>query len=274
MNIWLLARKEIGDLYRDGRLRYVVLLLMLFVGGSGYAIGREIAGDASPAVVTGVLVETTLPIALLLVPGIGIVFGYEAITKPRAEGQLTLLLAQPHSRFGVVAGILLGRWLAIAVAILAGFLVAVGVLLATGGGVELGMTASYVGFVIGLGWLYLSIGICLSALTKSTTFAAVGAFATLLISLLWFYIDPAIGRVSPALHDALGPDMLAYLIYLSPVYAWFSVLETVLLGSLESGSPFGQFLPSVPLGYTAAVLASWFVVSFGVAVVAFGRAEL
>jgi ABC-2 type transport system permease protein len=112
-----IAAKELAD--HLGSVRFVVLLLVIGVAAvvPMYFISADISSSApdlagSPALFLALFVVgsqsvggvTTVAFAALLVPLVGIAFGFDGINSERSQGTLSRLLAQPVHRDDVVNG--------------------------------------------------------------------------------------------------------------------------------------------------------------------------
>lgn len=112
-----IAAKELAD--HLGSVRFVVLLLVIGVAAvvPMYFISSDISGSApalagQPALFLALFVVgsktvggvTTVAFAALLVPLVGIAFGFDGINSERSQGTLSRLLAQPVHRDDVVNG--------------------------------------------------------------------------------------------------------------------------------------------------------------------------
>jgi ABC-2 type transport system permease protein len=112
-----IAAKELAD--HLGSIRFIVLLLVIGVAAvvPMYFISTDISNSApdlagQPALFLALFVVgsqsvgqvTTVAFAALLVPLVGIAFGFDGINSERSQGTLSRLLAQPVHRDDVVNG--------------------------------------------------------------------------------------------------------------------------------------------------------------------------
>lgn len=197
MSVLTVARKEFSDARRSRVLLGVVGLFVLSVGvvtyllveflftGAGQDLTSEELTAATVAFLSGIITQGIAPIGVL-VPAIGLLLGYNAISGERESGRIKLLLGLPHSRRDVVLGKLLGRAAVAAVAVVAGFLATALVLLVFAGGVSAGGVAVLLFVTLVFAVVYVSIGIAVSAVSPSSGWAvglALGVVA--LFQLLW-----------------------------------------------------------------------------------------
>jgi ABC-2 type transport system permease protein len=112
-----IAAKELAD--HVGSIRFVVLLLVIGIAAivPMYFISSDISGAAptlagAPALFLALFVAgsntiggmATVSFAALLVPLVGISFGFDGINSERSQGTLARLLAQPIHRDDIVNG--------------------------------------------------------------------------------------------------------------------------------------------------------------------------
>lgn len=298
MSAITVARKEFNDARRSRVLLGVVALFVLSVGvvtyllveflftGAGQDLTSEQLTAATVAFLSGIITQGIAPIGVLI-PAIGLLLGYDAISGERESGRIKLLLGLPHSRRDVVLGKLLGRTAVAAVAVVAGFLAATVVLLAFAGGVSPGAVAVLLVVTLVFAAVYVSIGIAVSALSPSSGWAvglALGVVA--LFQLLWgaiflvleivFFRDLAPGEPLPAwvrgIRSASPPDA-----YRKAVIASLETLSDVSDFGPGQGSNLGA--PSdAPLylqdWFGFVWLALWAVVPLAVGYLRFRDADL
>ncbi|WP_330632244.1 ABC transporter permease subunit [Halocatena halophila] len=185
----VIARKEFRDASRSKLLWLVVGLFVTFAGGAAYLYAQipsfHIGGPSTEFSAVGLLVFLEWPVTVL-VPVIGLLLGYKSIAGEIESGSVKLLLSLPHNRSAVVLGKLAGRYLVLTVGIIAGFLAASIFVAGSYPTAQVGASIGFVLVTIGLGWAYISIGTCISALTQSTTRAGALIFgAYFLFGSLW-----------------------------------------------------------------------------------------
>ena len=122
----------------------------------------------------------------LLVPIIAVVVAYASITGERDSGTLKLLLSLPHSRRDVVVGKALGRGAVIVLPVLAGFVVAALVFLATPVSLNAGPFFAFAVLSAGLGVVFVAISVGISAGARSSRASMIGAVGVyVLFTLFW-----------------------------------------------------------------------------------------
>ncbi|WP_128903961.1 ABC transporter permease [Halorubrum amylolyticum] len=208
MSLAALAEKDFQDAARSRGMFALVALFSLLVaafavvvrpGGQG---GEQFATELLLRFFVGPFLVTTL------VPLVGIVVGYNAVSGERESGSLKLLLSLPHSRADVVFGKVIGRGAALSLAVVTGFLLPGIVLLALS---QVGQIATFnVGAFLGytvfaavLGVVFVAIAVGCSAAAATQRRALIGGVAIyVLFVLLWGavtgqFLDAASGLVDP-----------------------------------------------------------------------------
>ncbi|QCC58789.1 ABC transporter permease [Natrinema thermotolerans] len=195
MSTLTVAKKEFRDAVRSKELWLLMGLFVLFlpvVALYDVTADTNVEGGLPPAIVfSAVFVMTVLiPVTALLV-------SIKSIVRERSHGTIKFLLACPHTRTEVYAGKLLGRLAVFTAAILVGYLPAL-VILAVGiPGFAVVQFLGVLVVMVCFGFIFLNIGLCASALTKSESRASVAGFAIFFLVYSWQGIFSAI-------NDAFG----------------------------------------------------------------------
>ncbi|MFB6360797.1 MAG: ABC transporter permease [Halobacteriales archaeon] len=122
----------------------------------------------------------------LLVPIIAIVLAYASITGERDSGTLKLLLSLPHSRRDVVVGKALGRGAVMVLPVLAGFVVAAVVFLATPVSLNAGPFFMFAVLSAGIGLVFIGIAVGISSGTGSSRASMISAVGVYVVfTLFW-----------------------------------------------------------------------------------------
>ncbi|OLZ42365.1 ABC transporter [Natrinema saccharevitans] len=284
MSTITVAKKDFRDAVRSRLLIGLTVLFALFtVGGAALAswasgLFSEGGGDST----VGLILALQTP-AGFLVPVIALIVGYGAIAGERESGSLKFLLGLPHRRRDVVLGKVLGRTGVVAVSILIGFAVGLVGLVAFVGEVS---PVDYLAFTlvtVGFGFVYVCLGVGISAMTRSTTKAAVGAIG--LVVLFWFLWGTITQGLLYALEGEFLPETFPgwYLALnaIPPDAAYGSAIGAVLgeSGFTTSGSLESQGLvESVPLvaepWFGFVILAVWALLPLAFGLWRFERADL
>lgn len=217
MSAVIVAKKELRDAIRSRLLVVLTVLFGLFaIAGAVVATQLDVLVPGSGAGSTTQVIFTLRTAATFFVPIIGLVVSYRAIAGERETGSIRYLLGLPHSRRDVLLGNVLGRVGVVAVSVTGGFLIgSVGILLLVGS-LAVGTFALFTVLTILLGAVYVCIGTGISAMTRSTTRSAIGAFGLLVVFwLVWDFLGMAIVYImTGSLPFQIDPPVW-YLVYTS-----------------------------------------------------------
>ena len=163
--IYTIAKKEFTDNIRNKWIIVLTIIFVLLIIVFSYVAGGQTGGED----VFGNMQNTAfglLVISALIIPLIAIILGFSTISGEAESGALYVVLSYPVRRIEVLLGKLLGLGLVITVSIFLGFGIG-GIVIAATVGPE--SWAGYIGFIllsIFLGFIYLSLSICISAYCK------------------------------------------------------------------------------------------------------------
>lgn len=205
------------------------LFMALFVGGS------ESLGGI-----------TTVGLVALLVPLVGISFGFDAVNSERSQGTLSRLLAQPVHRDDVVNGKFVGG-----IAVIALMLAALLAFVAAAGIMRLGIIPSPEELARIVVWLlatilyasfWLAFGLLLSVVVRGAASAALIGFGTWLgLTLLGSILLPIVAQTlfptsTAGSYDQLFASSTAQQLFmrLSPAQLYNDIQVTVLNPSISS----------------------------------------
>lgn len=179
-----------------------------------------------------------LGLVMLLPPLIGLVLGAGSVAGAREKGFLSMLVVQPLTRGGIVAGTFAGLVAALWVVLGIGFGVA-GVIFTTMlSARDLVPLAAMMGATAALAVTTVAIGVAISAGSRTRVQATTTAVA------VWFVlalgVDLALAGLVPAL--GLGPRGLLLAVLLDPVEA--ARILALVAGGLEGSTlgPFGTYI--------------------------------
>ncbi|AFZ72917.1 ABC transporter permease [Natronobacterium gregoryi] len=282
-----IARKDFRDAVRSwlfwGLSVFFFALLVTLTGVISYFGGDVILAEGAT---TEVLVGQVYGVGSLIIPVIALVLGWKAIAGERESGSIKIMLSLPHSRRDVVLGKLVGRAGVLSLSLLVGFVLAavpVAVLLGTFDPTD------YVGLLavsILYGIVYTSVAIAVSSVTRSTTFAAAGAFGVfVLFYVVWGTIATAVGFLM-AFDYLPESETIAELTMLfqnlNPNAAYGNVLSLVTsaaeLGEQEVAALETMFDGSIPFylqdWFALLILLAWIVIPVALAIYRFDRTDL
>jgi Cu-processing system permease protein len=176
-------------------------------------------------------------LVLLIVPLMGLTIGAQSLAGEREQGTLAYLLAQPVSRIEVLIGKLLGLGAALLAALLLGFGLAAALLAWQGGIVAVGQYALLVGFSLLLALVSLSLGLAISAWSRSSALAV--GLALLAWLLLVFLGD--LGLMGTAVVMKLDIHTLFAIALVNPLQVFKIATVYGLRATLEVLGPAGVY---------------------------------
>lgn len=164
-SVYTIAKKEFLDNIRNKWIIVLTGILFILVLVFSYLAGVQgssgnVFGDMQNTVIG------LLSISSILIPLISIILGFGTISGEVESGALSIVLSYPVSRLEVLIGKLLGLGFVIVAAVIIGFgFGGVLITLTVGGESWLGYLA-FMGLTILLGFIFLSMSICVSAYFK------------------------------------------------------------------------------------------------------------
>lgn len=159
--MYTIAKKEFLDNIRNKWIILLTILFVLLLVGFSYAAGSGETFGTMENTVFGLI-----GISTILIPLIAIILGFSTISGEAESGALYVVLSYPVRRVEVLLGKLLGLGSVIIFSIFIGFGLG-GVIIALTVGPE--SWVGYIAFIflsIFLGFIYLSLSICISAFCK------------------------------------------------------------------------------------------------------------
>jgi len=178
MSLAAVAKKDFRDAIRSYTLLGLVLVFTAFAAGlAAIQWVPSLYRDGSVATTTLALLNSMRQPTVLFVPLISLAVTYDTIAGEREDGQIRLLLGLPNTRTAVVFGKYVGRTAVIVVAILAGYVVAGAVALATFDSFDFAVFGLYTVLTIAYGAVYTALATGFSAAMSSRFRALVGASA-------------------------------------------------------------------------------------------------
>jgi Cu-processing system permease protein len=185
----------------------------------------------------GRMSASLINLVLLMVPLMGLMVGAQSLAGERERGTLAYLLAQPVNRAEVLVGKLFGLGIALWGALLAGYGVSGALLAWHGSPVGAGNYAGLVGLSLLLAMASLSIGMAISAWSRSGA-PAVGV--ALFVWLILVFLGD-LGIMGTAVAMRLDIGTLLGLSFLNPLQIFKIATLNTLRSSLEILGPAGIF---------------------------------
>ena len=165
--MYTVAKKEFLDNIRNKWAIILTILFVLIIVLFTYTYGSGASGLGSKELMEEIIFGL-LGITSILIPLIAIILGFSTISGEAESGSLYVVLSYPIRRVEVLLGKLLGLGSIIILSILIGFsLGGIAIVITVGPGLE--SWIGYIGFIflsIFLGFIYLSLSICISAFCK------------------------------------------------------------------------------------------------------------
>jgi len=216
-SLYTIAKKEFLDNIRN---KWVILLTILFI--ILIIVFSYVAGAGSQDTFGGMqsTVFGLLGISSLLIPLIAIILGFSTISGEAESGALNVVLSYPVRRIEILLGKLIGLGSVISFSVLLGFGLG-GIVIATTVGPE--SWVGYFGFILlsmFLGFIYLSLAICISAYCKRRITSIGGGIVVFFWSLIYGTVIIAVlYATGGSFQDFLGgkiPDWFFNSVVFSP----------------------------------------------------------
>lgn len=224
----VVARKDFQRARSSRAIRILAVVLILYVVWRAYVFPLGTTDRTTTDFATSLGTRTPF---LLLLPFLGMLLGYRAVVGERRTGTLALLLSLPIDRRDVVLGKLVGRTAVMVAVVVIALGVGGALVYYPFGSLVLGEYLLFGLLVTLYGFAFLSIGVALSAGTKSSNLATIGGFLTVfLFVVFWNSLESALALALAELglaEDGL-PDQVNVLFQLDPSTAFVNGLEGLL----------------------------------------------
>lgn len=216
------------------RNRWILLATIIL---AVFSLALALLGSA-PAGTLGVdrltiTVASLASLSVYLVPLIALLLAFDAVCGEVDRGTLLMTFSCPISRTEFLIGKALGHTLVLSFALVIGYGLTAGLLLATGAGSTSGLT-DFVRLIATsalLGVCFLSIGYVLSALTRQPGTAAAAAIAAWLV-LVVLYDLALLGALVANPSGVFASSVFPYAVLLNPADA-FRLFNLAALGASE-----------------------------------------
>ena len=256
MSLIAVANKDFQDTVRSRGMALLVALFSLLVAAFAYVVRPQ--GEGADEFATEVLLSFFVGPYLVttLVPLVGLVVGYNAVSGERESGSLKLLLSLPHSRADVVFGKVIGRGAALSLAVFTGFLLPGLVLFAleqTGAlaAFNVGSFLGYTVFAAVLGVVFVAISVGFSAAASTQRRALIGSVGIyVLFVLLWSAVTGQFLNAASGVIDPLPVSQQQVSVFLraaNPTSAVELLSSAFLGGQLLSGQTVNQQISAVSM---------------------------
>jgi len=184
--MYIVAKKEFLDNIRNKWAIILTILFVLIIVLFTYTYGSGASRTDSEKLMQEI-VFGMLGITSLLIPLIAIILGFSTISGEAESGALYVVLSYPVRRVEVLLGKLLGLGSVLILSIFIGFsLGGIAIAITVGPGLE--SWVGYIAFIflsIFLGFIYLSLSICISAFCKRRITSIGGGILVFFWSLIY-----------------------------------------------------------------------------------------
>ncbi len=272
-HVLAVARQEFRIGLRNRWVALAALILLVFalvLGLLGAAPVGEVKAGRLPVAVAGLAT-----LSVYLVPLIALLLSFDAIAGEVDRGTLPLLLANPIRRESVILGKFLGHLAVLALAVVLGYGVAGGAIMAISGAGTDGAAdlVRLIATSIALGAAFIAFGYGLSAAARqSGTAAALAIGAWLFVVVL--YDLGLLGAIVVGGEDGIGAKALPWLLLANPADA-FRIFNLAALDIGTAATGLGgatELLPYPPVVALASI-AAWLAVALLAAMALFRRLE-
>lgn len=159
-SVYSIAKKEFTDNLKN---KWIISLTIIFII---LTIAASVLAGGGGVGKIDETVTTILSISVLLIPLIAIMLGFSTISGEAESGSLSVVLSYPVKRLEVLLGKFFGLGMVIVTSCVLGFGTGGIVIVVRAGSSEIGSYIGFILFTILLGFIYLSLSICFSALCK------------------------------------------------------------------------------------------------------------
>lgn len=248
--------------FRLARRNHWVVLATVILTLFALALGFFGAGQGA-GLKADVLTLTSASLATLsvyLIPLIALLMSYDAFAGEIERGALGLTFATPVKRWEVFAGKLIAQICAVALAVVLAFTLAGGILATAFGLVPEGAAAwgRLTGSAVGLGAVFVGVGLMLSAFSARTARAAASAIGTWLV-LVVLYDLALLGAIMAAGEGVFATRVFPWLVVANPADAFrlynLAALDTAPVAGIDG---LARTLPFPPESGLAAI-AFWLI---------------
>lgn len=261
-NVLTLTQKEVRDARSN---RWFILFAVAFAGLALALAWLALSGvGASGLAGFGRTGASLINLVLLIIPMMGLTLGALSLSGEREQGTLLYLLTQPVSQIEVLLGKFLGLAVAILAALVLGFGLS-GLLIAwQGGATQAADFLSLVLLAFALALASLSLGLLISAaVSKSAT--AIGLALFLWLALVFF---GDLGLMGTAIVLRLGVGELFTIALLNPLQLFKMAAILAIRGNLEVLGPAGSYAlrtyGSQLMPFLLAILLGWTILPLSV----------
>lgn len=271
----IIAWQEIRDGLRNKWIVAAALLLSLF------ALSITHLGSAPVGIVgvspLAVSIVSLSSLTVFLLPLMGLMLSYDTVVGESERGTLLLLLSYPLKRWQFLAGKFIGQFLIITIAVLVGYGLSGGLIVAGLESVSEGEILAYVTMMASsvlLGAVFIAIGYVISVAVAQRSTAA-GLALSVWLGFVLIYDILLLGLIVGDEGGVISDGLFNVLLLLNPTDA-YRMLNLTFFGDVAQ---FAGITDIVGAGHANLVLslvsmALWVAVSLAAAVLVFARKEV
>ncbi|TNF91060.1 MAG: ABC transporter permease [Gammaproteobacteria bacterium] len=272
--IWVLARKELRDGFRNRWIAAAIIVLAIL------ALVLSVLGSAPTGSVRvselDISVISLASLSVYLIPLIALMLSFDAMVGEFERGTMMLLLAYPVTRWQIIIGKFLGHVLILLIAILIGYGGTSLILtLVTGGGIE-GWQAyvSMMASSLALGAVFIALGYLVSVIVRERA-TAVGAAIGLWLVFVVLYDLILFGVLTMDKEQQISEQLFAALMLISPTDA-YRILNLSLFDGVSEAAGLAGVASEAGLtgGFLIGSLSLWVILPLIAALLLFQRREL
>lgn len=238
------------------RNRWILLAAIIL---AVFSFALALLGSA-PAGTLGVdrltiTVASLASLSVYLVPLIALLLAFDAICGEMERGTLLMTLSCPISRTEFLIGKAVGHTLVLVFALVAGYGLTAGLLMALGGGSLAGLVdfARLIGTSVVLGVCFLATGYVLSAVTRQSRTAAAASIAVWLV-LVVLYDLALLGALVANPSGVFASEIFPYAVLVNPADA-FRLFNLAALGASDLVGGMAGVAETLPFDPSMALLS-------------------
>jgi ABC-2 type transport system permease protein len=222
-----IARKDFEDAVRSGMFWGIIGISLLLLVVVAFGIATDDLDGVGEEVIYVLYSQLG---ADLVIPVMGLVFGYLAVAGERQSGSLRILFGLSNNRRDVVLGKVLSRTALIVIGMIVSVTVVFGLVVALFDSFDVGTFLAFAGLTTLLAMAFTGIAVGISSTTGTRGRAMGGAIGTYVaFQILWY---PFVAIIHYAVEGELAgveaPDWYLLLLALNPIEAYRNSLGQVI----------------------------------------------
>lgn len=273
MSIITIMKRE---LHHSLNNRYLITMIIILaaLGLTLVSIGSSVTGAVKVDRLT-IQIASLSSLSIFLVPLIALFISYDSVVGEKEQGRLILELSFPITRFEWLSGKFLGHWLAVIIAIVIGYLIAIIPIIISS---QL-LTQSMLSFArlifssVLLGGVFIGIGYMVSVLVKQRSNAA-GIAIGLWLLFVMLYDLALLGLLVSDLGKTLSASQVNILLMINPIDVFrLMSLSTEHVNQFSAMQAIGD-VNTLPFGMLSLVMLIWLIIPLWASYLLFKRVKL